>query len=193
MELEGRFNEFVVSLVPTLPLFEIAFVLVTLGHVADRIVNENHSMMRSTNLFLAAFAACAQLGCVPDTATTTFDIFCWLEVATNFDELPLFQSAPNRPDYIDILVLWLHRHLVINVSPLEALRFYWHLVCKICQLGCINNLPLPIFNEGVIARSVFKRGSILYFPGSRASLQEKTFTEDVIRQLQRPFNSRATK
>jgi hypothetical protein len=35
--------------------------------------------------------------------------------------------------------------------------------------------------------------TLVYFPGSRASLQEKTFSEDVIRELQKPPASEATK
>jgi len=42
--------------------------------------------------------------------TTTFDIFWWLQITVNFDDVSLLQSAPNRPDYINVFGLWLHRH-----------------------------------------------------------------------------------
>jgi hypothetical protein len=35
--------------------------------------------------------------------------------------------------------------------------------------------------------------TFVLFPGSRASLQEKAFSEDLIRQLQKPFDSKTTK
>ena len=51
-----------------------------------------------------ASAACDGFGFARNTATT-FDVFCRLQV-TNFDGL--FSSAPNGPDYIDILGLCVH-------------------------------------------------------------------------------------
>jgi hypothetical protein len=53
-----------------------------------------------------AGASCGGFGFARDT--TTFDIFNWVQVAANFDDMPLLQSAPNRPDYIDVWALWLH-------------------------------------------------------------------------------------
>jgi hypothetical protein len=44
-------------------------------------------------------AACDGFGFARNAATTTFDVFYWLQV-TNFDGL--LNSAPNGPDYIDI-------------------------------------------------------------------------------------------
>jgi len=35
--------------------------------------------------------------------------------------------------------------------------------------------------------------TLVFFPGSRASLQERTFSDDLIRQLQQPLNSKVTK
>ena len=48
-----------------------------------------------------------RLGCAANAAAT-FDVFSWLQVAANFDHVPLLQSAPNRPDDVDIFGLWLH-------------------------------------------------------------------------------------
>ena len=50
------------------------------------------------------------------TTATTFDVFYRLQV-TNFD-VPLLQSAPNRPDYIDTLALWLHGQLFVAAFAL---------------------------------------------------------------------------
>jgi hypothetical protein len=61
----------------------------------------------SLTLLVAAFGACAAcdgFGFAHNTAAT-FDIFYGLQV-TNFDVL--LNSAPNRPDYIDIWRLCLH-------------------------------------------------------------------------------------
>jgi hypothetical protein len=55
-------------------------------------------------------AVCDRFGCGANT-TTAFDIFSWLQVAANFDDVPLLQSAPNRPDYVNIFGLWLHATL----------------------------------------------------------------------------------
>jgi hypothetical protein len=53
-------------------------------------------------------AACDGFGFARNTATT-FDVFYWLQV-TNFD-VRLLNSAPNGPDYIDIVGLCLHAQL----------------------------------------------------------------------------------
>jgi hypothetical protein len=37
---------------------------------------------------------------------TTFDIFYRLQVTAHFDDVPLLQSAPNRPDYINLFGFW---------------------------------------------------------------------------------------
>jgi hypothetical protein len=55
-----------------------------------------------------ACAACDGFGFARNT-TTTFDVFYWLQV-TNFD-VRLLNSAPNGPDYIDIVGLCLHAQL----------------------------------------------------------------------------------
>jgi hypothetical protein len=58
---------------------------------------------------LAARGAAAAFGAVGFARNTTaFDIFYRLQVTANFGDMPLLQSAPNRPDYINILGLWLH-------------------------------------------------------------------------------------
>src|SRR5713101_3352420 len=51
--------------------------------------------------------ACGGFGFARNTATT-FDVFYWLQV-TDFDVL--LNSAPNGPDYIDILGFCLHAQL----------------------------------------------------------------------------------
>ena len=64
----------------------------------------------SLTLLAAAYGACAAcdgFGFSRNTATT-FDVFYGLQV-TNFDVL--LNSAPNGPDYIDILAWWLHAQL----------------------------------------------------------------------------------
>ena len=66
--------------------------------------------MRLFTLLVAACgasAACDGFGFARNTAAT-FDVFYWLQV-TNFDVL--LNSAPNRPDYIDIFGLCLHAQL----------------------------------------------------------------------------------
>ena len=55
-----------------------------------------------------AGASCGGFGFARNT--TTFDIFNWPQVTANFGDVPLLQSAPNRPDYIDVWALWLHGH-----------------------------------------------------------------------------------
>jgi hypothetical protein len=84
---------------PGLWFFELARVLVRLDHVAG-----------PGKLLAArgAGASCGGFGFARNT--TTFDIFSWLQVAANFGDVALLQSAPNRPDYIDVWVLWLHGH-----------------------------------------------------------------------------------
>jgi hypothetical protein len=83
----------------TSPLLEISRVLVRFDHVAG-----------PGKLLIArgAGASCGGSGFARDT--TTFDIFTWLQVTANFGDVALLQSAPNRPDYIDVWVLWLHGH-----------------------------------------------------------------------------------
>ena len=61
----------------------------------------------SLTLLVAACGACAGFGFARNTATT-FDIFYWLQVR-NFDGL--LNSAPNGPNYIDILGSFLHAQL----------------------------------------------------------------------------------
>src|SRR5262249_41674483 len=63
----------------------------------------------------AACATCRAVGFARNTAST-FDVFYRLQV-TNFD-VPLLQSAPNRPDYIDTLALWLHGQLFLGAFAL---------------------------------------------------------------------------
>jgi hypothetical protein len=82
-----------------LPLFEIALVLVRFDHVAG----PGKSLAAR-----GASASCGGFGFARNT--TTFDIFNWPQVTANFGDVALFQSAPNRPDYIDVWALWLHGH-----------------------------------------------------------------------------------
>jgi hypothetical protein len=49
-----------------------------------------------------ACVVCDGFGFVRNTAAAAFDVFYWLQVRGNFGDMPLLQSAPNRPDYIDI-------------------------------------------------------------------------------------------
>jgi hypothetical protein len=96
-------------------------VLVRFYHVARIIVNANHSNCPtlsynfgvSAQLVTAcaarrASAACGGFGFVGNTAAT-FDVFYWLQVK-NFD-VRLLNSAPNGPDYIDIVGLCFHAQL----------------------------------------------------------------------------------
>ena len=65
---------------------------------------------------MAAFgvcAACDGFRFARNTATT-FDVFYWLQV-TNFD-VRLLNSAPNGPDYVDIVGLCLHAQLFADNS-----------------------------------------------------------------------------
>jgi hypothetical protein len=87
-------------LFPRSRFFEIALVLVRLDHVAG-----------PGKLLAArgAGASCGGFGFALNT--TTLDIFNWPQVTGNFgDDVALLQSAPNRPDYIDVWALWLHGH-----------------------------------------------------------------------------------
>ena len=52
------------------------------------------------------------------STATTFDIFFRLQVTVNLDDVSFLQSAPNRPDYMDIWVLWLHGHRFVVAFPL---------------------------------------------------------------------------
>jgi len=68
----------------------------------------SNSSMRNTSGPPVAGAACGGFGFA--RSTTTLDIFNWLQVTANFGDVPLLQSAPNRPNYIDVWALWLHGH-----------------------------------------------------------------------------------
>jgi hypothetical protein len=81
------------------PLFELACVLVRFDHVAGP-----EKLLAARG----AGASCGGFGFARNT--TTFDIFNWPQVTANFGDVPFLQSAPNRPDYINVLVLWLHGH-----------------------------------------------------------------------------------
>ena len=86
-------------------------------------------------------AACATrraVGFARNTAST-FDVFYRLQV-TNFD-VPLLQSAPNRPDYIDTLALWLHGQLFVAAFALE-----W----RIARLVANIFLALPRFEVALV-------------------------------------------
>jgi hypothetical protein len=63
----------------------------------------------------AACATCGRIGFARNAATT-FGVSYRLEVTANFDEAPLFQSAPNRPHYVDTLALWLHGYLFLRLQ-----------------------------------------------------------------------------
>ena len=78
-------------------LLERAGVLVRFNHVAG------------PGKLLAVRGVCISCGGFGFARnTTTFDIFNWLQVTANFGKARLLQSAPNRPDYIDVWALWLH-------------------------------------------------------------------------------------
>jgi len=80
----------------------------------------------------AARGAGNGFGFARNTATT-FDIFYWLQVK-NFD-VRLLNSAPNGPDYIDIVGLCLHAQLFrskLLMNPISA-------VCKIFLLWLIRD------------------------------------------------------
>src|SRR4029450_4378257 len=64
-------------------------------------------------------AACDGFGFARNTATT-FDIFYWLQVK-NFD-VRLLNSAPNRPDYIDIVGLCLHAPIIPYQRPAQPVK-----------------------------------------------------------------------
>src|SRR5262249_17164511 len=86
----------------------------------------------------AAFATRRAVGFARNTAST-FDVFYRLQV-TNFD-VPLLQSAPNRPDYIDTLALWLHGQLFLGAFALG-----W----GIDRLGATIFLALPRFEVALM-------------------------------------------
>ena len=84
---------------------EIARVLVRLDHVAGPILVAARGAGAACNRFRFAHSTVA-----------TFDVFYRLQI-TNFD-VSLLQAAPNRLDYIDVLILWLHRHLFVATLAL---------------------------------------------------------------------------
>ncbi len=68
------------------------------------------------------WAACGGFGFVRNAAaTTTFDVFYWLQV-TNFNVL--LKSAPNGADYIDIRRLVLHGRFRIADLIQYSQRFF---------------------------------------------------------------------
>ena len=83
-----------------------------------------------------ACAACDRFGIARNTATT-FDILFWIEVANS--DVPLVQSAPNGPDYIDIVIFVLCFH---SGSPRKASNTDASQVCLgkpgVCRLGCVE-------------------------------------------------------
>src|SRR5262245_29730003 len=90
-----------------------------------------------------AWTACEGFGIAGNTGTT-FDVFFWIEVA-NFD-VPLVQSAPNGPDYIDVVifVLRVHSSLPRKASNPDAsqvclrqARCMWAWLCGIYLHFCI--------------------------------------------------------
>src|SRR5262249_61905917 len=66
--------------------------------------------------------ACYGFGFVRNGAATAFHVFYRFQVTGNFDDAPLLQSAPNRPDYIHIWALWLHGHRSVAVLERETDR-----------------------------------------------------------------------
>ena len=46
------------------------------------------------------------------STATTFNIFFRLQVTVNLDDVSFLHSAPNRPDYINVLGLCLHRYFL---------------------------------------------------------------------------------
>jgi hypothetical protein len=72
--------------------------------VADAHRGNRTTVCDSLTLLVAACGACDGFGFTRNTATT-FDVFYWLQVK-NFDVF--LNSAPNRPDYIDILIWDVH-------------------------------------------------------------------------------------
>jgi len=73
-----------------------------------RIAGDRTTVCDSLTLLVAACAACGGFGFARHTATT-FDVFYRPQVR-NFDGL--LNSAPNGPDYIDILALCLHAPII---------------------------------------------------------------------------------
>jgi hypothetical protein len=87
-------------------VFFLAFLPMKRGGGGDRT-----TVCDSLTLLVAACGACAAcdgFGFARHTATT-FDVFYRLQVR-NFDGL--LNSAPNGPDYIDILALCLHAPII---------------------------------------------------------------------------------
>src|SRR6266481_7971373 len=68
-----------------------------------------------------ACAACGGFEFARNAATTTFDVFYWLQV-TNFNVL--LKSAPNGADYIDIRRLVLHGRFRIADLIQYSQRFF---------------------------------------------------------------------
>jgi hypothetical protein len=67
-------------------------------------------------------AACYEFGFVRNGAATAFHVFYRFQVTGNFDDAPLLQSAPNRPDYIHIWALRLHGHRSVTVLEWQTDR-----------------------------------------------------------------------
>jgi hypothetical protein len=74
------------------------------AYIKNRIARIEPRFATLLALLVAACGARDRFGFARNTATT-FDVFYWLQV-TNFNVL--LNSAPNGPDYIDILGLCLH-------------------------------------------------------------------------------------
>ena len=92
----------------------------------------------------AASAACDGFGFARNAAAT-FDVFYWLQV-TNFD-VRLLNSAPNGPDYIDIVGLCLHAQLFrrkvrLNWSSCQALNSAREAMQSCCQSVQLPHLPV---------------------------------------------------
>jgi hypothetical protein len=73
-------------------------VIVRLDHAASRMVNVNHSIMRTADLLVAASGACsaraASFGFTPD-GTAAFHFSFWLEIPSDRFPYFLFDSAPS--------------------------------------------------------------------------------------------------
>src|SRR5262249_17234692 len=86
-------------------------VSITLPAACDHARGDGLTDLVAVAVTRAACAACIGFEIARDTAATAFDVLFWLQV-TNF-VAPLLQSTPNRLDYIDVLILLLHRHLFV--------------------------------------------------------------------------------
>ena len=87
-----------------------------------RLIRPRAQFRRLSAELMAACAARAArygFGFVRNTAAPAFHVFYRLQVAANFHDAPLLQSAPNRPDYIHIWALWLHGHQFVAAFALE--------------------------------------------------------------------------